>query len=117
MDICTIGEDLIITPNPPVGQVKWGYPLSGAYANLPCEKNSAGTITPFGGFAVPTPPERFTTTLLQTAFPTTFIATSASKVYQNGNRVWLSELYTIVAGVVTMNVGQEEGTQIIIERF
>lgn len=59
--------------------------------------------------------ETFYATAGQTAFPTTFTTSALSKVFLNGSR--LTEGFTIVAGVVTFSHGQEENSQIIIDRF
>jgi hypothetical protein len=112
MDLVMTSEDLIVTPNPPVGQLKLGYPLTGIYALLFCQKDSTGTITPIG--AVPLKDTLYATPG-QTVFVTTFLVTAISDVFING--VLVTEGFTIPAGVLTFNVGLEEGTQVRVNQW
>jgi hypothetical protein len=51
----------------------------------------------------------------QTAFPTTFIPTPASKVYTNGARI--TSGYNIIANVITFITARFEGEEIIIDKI
>src|ERR1039457_4349275 len=121
MDIRITSADLITSPNPPSGQLQLGFPLSGAYANAYCKKDSTGTITPIGGSMSALPgTQLFNATSGQTVFtPAGFVPTTSSKVYQGGTKVYNTVHYDLTTnpGSVTFLLPQDEFTQISIDEF
>jgi len=96
------------------------FPLGGDLITLSTtEMNQNFVLIPDGLGGVmwstrDTIPEVFTSTAGQTAFPTTFQATSYTKVYEMGIRSFYPQWVPIM-GVVTFAVGRPDGTEIAIQ--
>ena len=118
MELDLTSEDLIVCPNPTTGNFVLGYPLTGTYALLFCQKDSTGTIIPIGGAAGIPLAESFLATAGQTTYtPTTFTATSICMVFINGILMTNTVDYTVAGGIITFASPQPLNTAITIKQW
>jgi len=104
-------EDISAIPNPATGQLAFGVNLLGQV----CTKDSSGNITILIGASGMPLSQTIIATANQTSFPTTFVATTYSKVYMNGARI--TDGFSIILGTITFNQGVDVGTPVTIDQY